>query len=266
MMLMRIAMNKIDRGIARAEQRAQEILKEFGLPSVANIDIRDLAYALGLRVLTRPIRGAEGRLVRSGSQAIAVIDAGICIEGKRRFVTAHELGHYELHINDPMFVTHRAALSGWGKKNSAETEANRFAAELLMPQKRFAEEARASQPSIAAVERLAAAYRVTLTATAIRYVQVDAFPCALAFSQHGRIQWAFVSDSLPLRRICDQGPVHPHSGAGEFFKNGTTSLEPERTPVEAWFRDDALVPGQKYLEQCRMMSEYDACLSLIWVG
>ena len=82
MMLMRIAMNKIDRGIARAEQRAQEILKEFGLPSVANIDIRDLAYALGLRVLTRPIRGAEGRLVRSGSQAIAVIDAGICIEEK----------------------------------------------------------------------------------------------------------------------------------------------------------------------------------------
>ena len=266
MRMIQIAMSKrFDVGIALAEKRAREILEKFGLSSVVDVDIRDLAFELGLLVRTRPIRGAEGRLMRSGSRAIAVVDAAITEQGKRRFVAAHELGHYELHANEPMFVCDTAAFYAWHKSRPAEIEANRFAAELLMPKACFVDEGRAVQPSLDAVGVLANSYRVSLTAAAFRYVHLDVFPSALVFCRQGRIEWSIVSDSLPLQYIGPRRVVHPHSGAGEYFQTGSTSQKPELTPVEAWFQDNTLVKGKHYLEQCQPMPNYEACLSLIWI-
>lgn len=266
MRMIQIAMSKrFDVGIARAEKRAREILEEFGLSSVADVDIRDLALVLGLLVQTRPIRGAEGRLMRWGSRAIAVVDAAIAEQGKRRFVAAHELGHYELHADEPIFVCDTAAFYDWHRHRPAETEANRFAAELLMPRARFVEEGRAVPPSLDAVSALANSYRVSLTAAAFRYVDLNVFPSAIIFCRQGRIEWSIVSDSLPLQYVGPRRPVHAHSGAGEYFQTGSTSPKPELTPVEAWFQDDALVKGERYLEQCQPMPNYEACLSLIWI-
>ena len=256
---------KFDVGIALAEKRAREILKEFGLPNVANVDIRDLALALGLLVQTRPIRGAEGRLIRRGSRAIAVVDEAISEQGKRRFVAAHELGHYELHTEDPLFVCDTSAFYDWHKRRPAETEANRFAAELLMPRTCFIEEAQAIRPSLDAISVLANSYRVSLTAAAFRCVDLNVFPSALVFCRRGRIEWSIVSDSLPLQYIGPRRAAHPHSGAGEYFQTGSTSQKPELTPVEAWFQDDTLVKGERYFEQCQPMPNYEACLSLIWI-
>ena len=254
-----------DIGIARAEKRAREILGELGRSSVADVDIRDLAFGLGLLVQTRPIRGAEGRLMRLGTQAIAVVDAAIAEEGKRRFVAAHELGHYELHADEPIFVCDTAAFYDWHKRRPAETEANRFAAELLMPRACFVEKGRAVRPSLDAVSALANSYRVSLTAAAFRYVDLNVSPSALVFCRKGYIEWSIVSDDLPLRYIGRKRAVHPYSGAGEYFQTGSTSLEPELTPVEAWFQDEALVRGEQYFEQCKPMPNYEACLSLIWI-
>lgn len=254
-----------DIGIARAEKRAQEILEEFGLSSVADVDLWDLAFGRGLLVQTRPIRGAEGRLIRRGSRAIAVVDAAISEQGKRRFVAAHELGHYELHTDIPIFVCDTAAFYDWHRHRPAETEANRFAAELLMPRVRFVKEGRAILPSLDAVSALANSYRVSLTAAAFRYVDLNVSPSALVFCRKGYIEWSIVSDDLPLQYIGRKRAVHPYSGAGEYFQTGSTSLEPEWTPVEAWFQDETLAKGDMYLEQCRPMPRYEACLSLIWI-
>lgn len=57
---------------------------------------------------------------------------------RRNFTTAHELGHYFLHggreETDKIFVSFR------GDSNPRETEANRFAAELLLPDDKVEEE------------------------------------------------------------------------------------------------------------------------------
>ena len=256
---------QFDIGIARAEKRAREILKKFGLSNLTDVDIRNLAFALGLLVQERPIRGAEGRLMRQGAQAIAVVDEAILEQGKRRFVVAHELGHYELHTDTPIFVCDTAAFYDWHRRRPAETEANRFAAELLMPRVRFVKEGRAIPPSLDAVSALANSYRVSLTAAAFRYVDLNVSPSALVFCRQGFIEWSIVSDDLPLQYIGRKRAVHPYSGAGEYFQTGSTSLEPEWTPVEAWFQDDTLAKGDRCLEQCRPMPSYEACLSLIWI-
>lgn len=253
-------------GIALAEKRAQEILNDFGLLTVADVDLRDLAFDLGLIVEARSIHGAEGRLIRRGKRAIAVVDRAITVHGKRRFVAAHELGHYELHANDPVFVCDQGAFLDWHRHRPAETEANRFAAELLMPRASFLEDGRTSRMSFDAVADLAKAYRVSLTAAAFRYVHLDVTPSALVFCRRGCIEWSIVSASLPLQYIGPRRPVHPDSGAGEYFYTGRTSRAPEWTPVEVWFLDDTLSRGERYLEQCWPMPSYEACLSLIWQG
>jgi Zn-dependent peptidase ImmA (M78 family) len=56
---------------------------------------------------------------------------------RRRFTIAHELGHYFLHFDaerDPGDSEKNSVIVSFrGWKNPIETEANEFAAELLMP-------------------------------------------------------------------------------------------------------------------------------------
>lgn len=49
-------------------------------------------------------------------------------EQRKRFTIAHELGHFFLHEDNKLKVSYR------GGQSHEETEANRFAAELLMPE------------------------------------------------------------------------------------------------------------------------------------
>ncbi len=223
-----------DLGIALAEQRARDILADLGLDRVAGVDIRDLAFERGLLVEARRIQGAEGRLIRRGERAIAVVDAAIREKGKRRFVAAHELGHFELHRGDPVFVCTQADFFDWHRRRPAETEANRFAAELLLPRTVFVEDARQLGTSFDAIRSLTETYATSLTATAFRYVHLDVAPSALVCCVDGRIEWSLVSSTFPYKRMRRGCRAHPHSGAGEFFAQQTTSTRPEPTPLTAW--------------------------------
>jgi hypothetical protein len=248
----------------RAEMKARELLRCYAIEDVSDIAVRDIAYARGLLVQERPIRGAEGRLLRGPRKGIATVDDAIAQPGKKRFVIAHELGHFELHRDDDIFVCDEAAFLDWHRNRPQETEANVFAAELLMPSRLFQQDARGRLTSFDTLKVLAENYRVTLTAAAFRYATLDIVPCTIVFSQNGTIVWYLCSDSFPYRYIRRGNLVHPHSGAGELFAQGSTSPDPELTPYEAWFIDDDLVPGEMCYEQCLPMPRYEAALSLIW--
>lgn len=51
-----------------------------------------------------PLRGAEGRLIHEEERGVATISDKITHPGKRSFVIAHELGHFELHADSPLFL------------------------------------------------------------------------------------------------------------------------------------------------------------------
>lgn len=252
-----------DAGIATAERRAREILEDLGLERVAGVDLRDLAFERGLLIQSRPIRGAEGRLVRRGERAIATVDSGLRERGQRRFVAAHELGHFELHRDEPVFVCDHAAFVDWHRRRPAETEANRFAAELLMPKAAFVSDAHGEAPSFDVVRALADSFAASLTATAFRYVHLDVSPSALICCSDRRVSWTLLSASFPYRRVRRDGTVHDHTGAGEYFSGGTTSSRPEPTPATAWFYD-ATDPASRCMEHCCPMPVYGSTLSLIW--
>jgi hypothetical protein len=88
------------------------------------------------------------RLGRSGDNrekieedAIITVNSNLTYPGQKRFVIAHELGHFFLHPNARQFdAVDAAQATNWSEGQAVEEyEANLFAAELLMPYFMFAE-------------------------------------------------------------------------------------------------------------------------------
>lgn len=126
--------------MSEASQLESEIIKRYS----AEIPIRvgALAKALGIGVLRSTLQpGISGQIGPSNDYS-----SGFVIKVNRheantrqRFTIAHEIGHYVLHkekiglgITDT--VLYRSKLS-----SSLEVEANRFAADLIMPMKSIRE-------------------------------------------------------------------------------------------------------------------------------
>jgi hypothetical protein len=118
---------------------------------------------------------------------------------RARFTLAHELGHY--YIDE-----HRLALEA-GRSPShpsqceyespilAEQEADLFAANLLMPPKRFLDKAASAAPGLEGVLSLARRFATSITATAIRYAACDAAPCAVVKWTWRGCAWKWLSAS-----------------------------------------------------------------------
>lgn len=249
----------------RAQRSARELLKRFAIDSPDEIKIREIALVSGLYVQERDIRGAEGRLVRSGDKHIATVNKSIAYEGKKRFVAAHEFGHFRLHSDVDIFVCTDADFIDWHRKRPQETEANVFAAELLMPSDLFVEAARGHRPSIETIRHLAEAFRVTRSAAAIRYLKLEVVPCAVVFCRDGMIEWYFCSERMQFQYIRIRRPVHEDTGAAEFFRQDDVIPGPAETPVASWFIDFSQNPGASCMEDYMPIPSINATLSLIWM-
>jgi Zn-dependent peptidase ImmA (M78 family) len=105
----------------------------------APVDVAEVARRLGLAIFERNLAtGVSGALVRDASYGttsefvIFVDDSEAYV--RQRFTAAHELGHFVLHRDQiGNGVEDNYMLRAQGFTNLAEQEANRFAAELLMP-------------------------------------------------------------------------------------------------------------------------------------
>ena len=245
---------------------AAALLHRYGIRRVEDIQLEDIAFAEGLLIEEQLIRGAEGRLVRRPARrfsGIATVSTRIREPGKKRFVAAHELGHFEMHPQTPMFNCDEAAFLAWHRNRPEEVEANVFAASLLMPERLFREEVAGKPTRIETIEGLASHFQVTLSAAAIRYAWLDIVPCTVILSQNGKVVWYRSSESFPYNYIPLGKDVDPDSGAGEYFTGVRSSVEPELTPFDVWFSDWSLVPGERCYEQCRIMPSYNAVLSIL---
>jgi hypothetical protein len=129
---------------------------------------------------------------------------------------------------------------------SREQEANQFAAALLLPERFFKPLCQKKEPSLDLMADLADSFDVSLTATALRYLQFCNEACAVVFSRDGIIQWFRGSkyfDELRVfipvaRRLIDQA-LPPHfSRVIAFERPGRASMHPPGS------RRDGIIPMQ----------------------
>lgn len=251
--------------LTKAISIAQQILNEFSISNPTDILIEAIAYERGVYVEEKAISGAEGRLFCRGNKGIVAVNSNIPEVGRKRFVVAHELGHFELHRKLEKFsICDEDAFVDWHRKRPHETEANEFAAELLMPSYLFRPACKSNAPSMKIVENLASDYKTSLTATAIRYVDIGWFPITLICSQNGIVKWFRSSQDFHYRVISIGSKIHKDSCAFDFYTKGTAPDEPQMILPRVWFNDYKLTDDQYFFEQCVALPRYNSVLSLIW--
>ena len=119
------------------QTRIQQVIRRF--TDVAPVDVRALAAGLGVNLWQGRLGSNAGEIFRdirkggfSGySIRVNVADPTV----RKRFTVAHELAHFLIHRNrfSNRLVEDRMYRSGLG--SGVEAEANRLAADLLMPRR-----------------------------------------------------------------------------------------------------------------------------------
>lgn len=137
----------------------------------APIDVAECARAVGLPIFATPLPdGVSGMLVRkdpeAGDSGFACYVDATEPNVRQRFTAAHELGHFSLH-KDKIGETleDNYLLRADGLTSYQETQANAFAADLLMPRNLIE---RYMQDGIRDVKELAKKFGVSQVAMSIR--------------------------------------------------------------------------------------------------
>ncbi len=251
---------------------ANNLLDRLRITSVGDLQLLDLiARERGSLVQDKPLKGAEARIAIVGRKAIITVSTLIADPRRRRFSIAHELGHFEMHrTHGNLALCTEADLEDWSSKRAGverEQEANQFAAALLLPDRFFAARCKRQDPSLDSIAKLADAFNVSLTATAIRFMQFTSEPCAVVFSKDGYIKWFHESKSFKELGLFIE--VHskpdPATLAATLFDRRSTSSRPRRVRARAWFSSGSVREDATIVEQSWIFSEYGTVLSLLWV-
>jgi Zn-dependent peptidase ImmA (M78 family) len=181
-----------------ATAAAKKLVEELGIRSPREIDVELIAAHHGVAVRRRHLAHEEGRLLRGSGVSMIVVSEEAYASEKWRFVIAHELGHHLRHPGLDQFEICTDADMGTWYRADPEQEANDFAAELLMPEALFAPACDRNRPSMKDVREAASAFRISLTATALRFVRFAPEPCAVVHSTDGVVDWWDWSTSFRL--------------------------------------------------------------------
>lgn len=245
---------------------ANLLLKSYCIDDPNEICLEDLIYSEGAVFEEKPMTGADGRIIFGKQYSIIVINSNIRNKSKRRFVTAHEIGHLKLHRDLARFFNcDEKAFLEWHKKGSHESEANQFAAELLMPSDLFKTRACELSFSLDHILNLSKTFNTSVTSTAIRYTELGTSPIALIYSQNGKIKWYSRNSNFICQYFKVKEDVDENSVAFKYFKSGEVPDQPTLILPHVWFKDFKLRADQYFYEQCFKIPSQNGVLSFVWV-
>lgn len=184
-----------------AAAKAEAWLRDNGFTSLP-IDLVKVAELLEIPVhpLAQSKPGVSGMLHRDGDKFVIMFGTYIKSIGFQRFSIAHELGHYLLpghpeHLFPPGVTSH-SSQAGFTSADLYEQEADYFASGLLMPDSLVKSALRRLGEGLEGIEALKEKCLTSMTATAITYARKTSVPAAIVVSTDGRIDYAFLSESM----------------------------------------------------------------------
>ena len=241
--------------------RADDLLQTLGVKEPEQIDLNAIAFFCGADVRERTLDGCDARIIGAGDRAIITIDEN-SNEYRKRFSIGHELGHWLADRGRISFTCRQSDFQNFhGNGLDKEAMANRFAAELLMPKAMFRNAANGLSITFDSVKLLAKQFRTSLTATAIRIVELGSYPCLVTcFDQHGR-RWYWSNHTVPagLRpyRLLQEG-----SEAHSILWGGSVYQGPVEIDADIWIDH----PGSEdyVIVEDSLRGPDDTILTLLW--
>jgi Zn-dependent peptidase ImmA (M78 family) len=254
-------MSSVDR--LKAIHRAKEIVDILNIERASHIDIEAIAMHRGAIVTEGPLKGADGRLAVVKDEALITVRESIKEKSKKRFVMAHEIGHYEMHRGEAFTKScTESDFYNWTKGNPLEIEANYFASELLMPEELFNKIIEGHDISLALIKQLSNEFKTSWTAAAIRFVTLRP-EYALICSEQSIIKWFVVNSEYFPYFINTEGKVHPESLAYDYFQGERVSTKLMRVAPMAWLNETSIKRTMK--ELVISLGSYNQALSIIYI-
>lgn len=249
---------------------AQKLMQECGIDDPTDFPLDLIIYGRGATIVEKSLGNSEGRIVFGKTRAIITINSNISYESKKRFVLAHELGHFEMHRNLlPVHHDNDATLE-YFKNGHQETEANEFASELLMPELLFKKECKNKKFGPDLIRSLAQRFQTSITSVAYRYFELGDHPICLFYSHNNKVKYWKRPDNYPCF-IIDRIKLSPpdDSVAAEFFSRSKIyNKEHSKQQIwkSTWFELKSWENDQdfKFYEYCIITPAYNTVLSIVW--
>lgn len=242
---------------------AEELLLGLGVTEPDELDLDAIAWHVGVQVKYRPLDGCEARIIGRGDRGIVTVHQQLP-ERRQRFSVGHELGHWHYHRGKSFICRPEDIGSQRANTPIAEREADRYAADLLMPWYLFRPLARAAKlGSFELVKELGDQFNTSLTATSIRLVDANTFPIMLLC--HGKTgrKWFRRSKDVPERWF-PKSDLDADSYAFDVLFGTRGNHKPVKMGADAWF-DRSEAGRFEILEQTVRISNEEVLTILILV-
>lgn len=250
------------------EQYARELCYQMKITSWP-INIPIITKKLGIEYVEEDLGVDEfdGALDTRGSVPILVVNTRIAYAGRRNFTAAHELGHFKIkgHEGQSYQCSAYDVMSYNAADKKREWEANRFAAELLMPIGEVEKFTRMKSFNYNTIDQMAENYGVSITAAAIRLVETLSDRCAVVFSRNGQISWSVSSKSFKFDIYSKGKPVSRDAYAFDFFDSVVVKDKFQELGPRGWLASAVIPRGTQLLEHSRYFSELGMVLTLLYI-
>ena len=165
--------------------------------------LEELCHKVGIIEFNElEVDGFEGALMTNAekSQGCVLVKTGTSLP-RWRFTAAHELGHFLVPSHKGNRRCTKEDLRETRRDTEyqrQETEANRFAAGLLMPKASFLKKmGKLGEVGVSHIGSLADEFKTSMEATANRYMELTDDKCAVVFSKDGVIRYTRPARDFP---------------------------------------------------------------------
>ena len=244
--------------------RAEELLQSLGITKPSEIDLEAIAWDQGVEIRYRKLDGCEARIIGTSEKAIISINPEE--NGRRqRFSIGHELGHWCHHRGRFSICLKEDIGNNSTQKisNDPERVADRYAADLLLPLYIFKSIANQyNKPTFDTIISVSNLFKVSLTATAIRYAIYGSFPCVLVCHNRDGRRWFIRHPDVP-ERLFPNNELSPESKSFEVVFGDE---EKTRNIIrgDAWFNWDCAARYDVHEETIKIPQKEQALILLTW--
>lgn len=186
-----------------------------------------------------------------------------------RFSFAHELGHYFIDEHRNALKKGKSLHKSYYRllrKNIVEIEADLFASNLLMPTSRFKQLAQKKRFNFSVIDSLSKEFGTSLSATLLKFIEVDTYPIMVVFSKDNMIERCWKSHDFPYKYFIEHSSkkLPPLTVAGDFFNHSTKCEETETVDACEWFSSYNDIRGIQVFERCIYPTFNNTVISIIW--
>lgn len=243
------------------EGHAIALLRELNIHLVPPISLQEICAKKNIQISYKPLESADALLLRTpAGSAKILLNSNNKYSNRDSFSLAHELGHYHLpDHNQQQYHCNMRDIFRFNSANEKENEANRFAAELLMPAAWLKNRIKTSDVSLSLIKSIAEECMTSLAATAIKITRVCPDRVGIVYSEVGVVKWSAKSKSFPYKPRT--GQVNERSYGKDFYKTGYLSEELRQVNPFAWI--DPPYHHEFINEQSVAMPYLDAVLTVL---